>query len=242
MASLATTVPDAIERPSPKSIVLMESDPVVRSKLQLLLTQGGYAVNTVGAWAECRNFIRARQLSALLLDAHMAEARSPQLYEEIRSLNRSVPILLLGRASSVVERVLSLELGADDYILKPFDGRELLARVRAAIRRSYPQAATASSFGDVQVDFGKMEVTREGLPVFLTAQEFKVLRFMMQNPERVLSREELLNEVWGFHCYPSTRTVDNHILKLRQKLEPNPADPVYFLTVHSVGYKFVKST
>jgi DNA-binding response OmpR family regulator len=116
----------------------------------------------------------------------------------------------------------------------------LLARVRAALRRTIrPTTTEKFSFDDIRIDFTKMEVLREGKVVALTAQEFKTLKFLAQNAERVITRDELLNEVWGYHNYPSTRTVDNHILKLRQKLEKDPANPVHFRTVHGVGYKFV---
>ena len=138
------------------------------------------------------------------------------------------------------DKVMLLELGADDYVTKPFSPRELLARARAALRHSQrPPGEAPVAFGDVVVDFAKMEVKRKGEAVALTGQEFKVLKFFMQNPERVISREELLNEVWGYTNYPSTRTVDNHVLKLRQKLEKEADTPKYFRTVHTVGYKFV---
>jgi DNA-binding response OmpR family regulator len=138
------------------------------------------------------------------------------------------------------DKVSLLDLGADDYVTKPFSPRELLARVRAALRRSQaPQVEPLATFGEIAVDFAKMEVTRNGEAVSLTAQEFKVLKYFTQNPERVVSREELLNEVWGYTNYPSTRTVDNHILKLRQKLESDADVPKYFRTIHTVGYKFV---
>jgi len=151
-----------------------------------------------------------------------------------------VPIIVLSAATDVSDKVLLLELGADDYVTKPFSPRELLARVRAALRRTARPVTTEQfTFDDIHVDFTKMEVVREGKAVTLTAQEFKTLKFMLQNPERVITRDELLNEVWGYHNYPSTRTVDNHILKLRQKLEKDPANPVHFRTVHGVGYKFV---
>jgi DNA-binding response OmpR family regulator len=160
---------------------------------------------------------------------------------EIKQQSPAVPVIVLSAASDVSDKVLLLELGADDYVTKPFSPRELLARVRAALRRT-TRTGTGElfAFDGISVDFTKMEVTRDGQPVGLTAQEFKTLKFMVQNAERVISRDELLNEVWGYQNYPSTRTVDNHILKLRQKLERDPANPVHFRTVHGMGYKFVR--
>jgi DNA-binding response OmpR family regulator len=163
----------------------------------------------------------------------------------------SVPIVVLSANAEIEDKVLLLELGADDYVTKPFSPRELLARVRRAMRRNGAKARLVSNvaaqeinhemlvFKDVHVDFTSMEATRAGKPVAMTAQEFKLLKFFARSPERVISREELLNEVWGYQNYPSTRTVDNHILRLRQKLEPDPANPRFFLTMHGAGYKFV---
>jgi len=142
--------------------------------------------------------------------------------------------------SDEMDKVLLLELGADDYVTKPFSPRELLARVRAGLRRAARAPLEERfAFDEVDVDFTRMQLTRSGELIPLTAQEFKVLKFMVENRERVISRDELLNEVWGYSEYPSTRTVDNHIMKLRQKLEPEPANPAHFLTVHGVGYRFV---
>jgi DNA-binding response OmpR family regulator len=160
---------------------------------------------------------------------------------EIKQQAPALPIIVLSAASDVSDKVLLLELGADDYVTKPFSPRELLARVRAALRRTVRTGTgDVVVFDGISVDFTKMEITRDGLVVVLTAQEFKTLKFMVQNPERVISRDELLNEVWGYQNYPSTRTVDNHILKLRQKLEKDPANPVHFRTIHGMGYKFVR--
>ena len=131
-------------------------------------------------------------------------------------------------------------MGADDYLTIPFSPRELVARVRALMRRaSRISPESLYVFEDVIVDFSKTEITRGGEKVMVTAKEFKTLEFLTKNPERVISRDELLNEVWGYQNYPCTRTVDNHILRLRQKLESDPSHPSHFLTVHGMGYKFV---
>ena len=155
--------------------------------------------------------------------------------------NSNLPILVLSAAGDVLDKVLLLELGADDYVTKPFSPRELLARVRAAFRRLHQAAVKVEvfSFDDVEVSFSKMELHRKGQLVPLTPQEFKMLRFFLNNQDRVVSRTELLNEVWGYNNYPTTRTVDTHMLRLRQKLEKEPDDPVRFQTVHGIGYKFV---
>ena len=142
--------------------------------------------------------------------------------------------------TEVVDKVLLLELGADDYVTKPFSPRELTARVQAAIRRRRkPALPSVYRFGECEVDFQKMSMRRGGSSVVLTAHEFKLLKFFTENAEVVLNRELLLNEVWGYNAYPTTRTVDNQILKLRQKLETDPANPKHLLTIYGAGYKFI---
>lgn len=239
MNSVAPSLMEVPRIPLSQRILITDVDPATQARLQRLLGIDGYGVEIVSSWTQCRDLLRTTPVSVLLLDQKLVDTQSARVYEEIRALNPGISIIVLSASSSITERILSIELGADDYVVKPFDGRELVARVRAAIRRSQPKAASVSRFSDVQVDFRKMEVMRQGIAVTFTAQEFKVLKFMMQNAERVLSREELLNAAWGYFSYPTTRTVDNHILKLRQKLELDPSDPVHFLTVHCVGYKFV---
>jgi DNA-binding response OmpR family regulator len=151
-----------------------------------------------------------------------------------------VPFVILGVSSDVLDKIILLEIGADEYLTKPFVPRELAARLRALMRRvtlagrEFPYV-----FDDVTVDFSTMDVTRRGEKVLLTAQEFKTLEFMIKNKLRVISRDQFLNQVWGYQGYATTRTVDNHILKLRQKLESNPSNPSHFLTIHGMGYKFV---
>ncbi len=152
-----------------------------------------------------------------------------------------MPIIILSASTDIVDKVLLLELGADDYVTKPFSPRELLARVRVAIRSTRkPTIHDEAEFDGICVDFTKMEIVREGHPIALTAQEFKILKFFLHNEERDVSREELLKEALGYHDYPSMRTVDNHILKLRQKLERDPANPIHFCTAYRAGYKFVR--
>lgn len=221
-----------------RRILLIEPDRASQIVLRRLFQIEGYEVQVVLRIAQAMKQLRDAPPSAVVLGFSTPDFISQQAFSDMRSADNYVPIIVLG-TSSAMERVLFLELGADDYVVKPFNERELLARVRAAVRRSERNYKEAFSFSDVQIDFRKMEVRREGNPIILTAQEFKVLKFMTLNAERAISREELLNLVWGYQNYPTTRTVDNHILKLRQKLEPEPSNPIYFQTVHCIGYKFV---
>lgn len=188
--------------------------------------------------------------NVVVLDLKLPGLSGKELCRSFKTEMPSVPIVVLSANADVDDKVVLLELGADDYVTKPFSPKELLARVRRAMRRSVRQPAAAAgaetlsphdvlAFGDVEIDFTSMEARRSGKAVSMTAQEFKLLRFLSRSVDRVISREELLNEVWGYQNYPSTRTVDNHILRLRQKLEPDPARPHFFVTVHSAGYKFV---
>jgi DNA-binding response OmpR family regulator len=151
-----------------------------------------------------------------------------------------LPLVILSGSSDVADKVLLLEMGADDYVTVPFSPRELVARLRALIRRaSRVNPKCVYVFADVIVDFSKTEITRAGEKIVLTPKEFKALEFLTKNSQRVISRDELLNKVWGYESYPCTRTVDNHMLRLRQKLEIDPSHPSHFLTVHGLGYKFV---
>jgi len=229
------TVPAGSER-----ILVIEDDRAVQKALTRLFEAEGFAVDVAGNGAAGLEMFRAAAPSVLVLDLSLPGTPGQDVCREISQAAPSLPIIILSAKTEVMDKVLLLELGAHDYVTKPFSPRELLARVRTAMRRSTRPVLTETfQFSDVKVDFTKMELWREGKLVQLTSQEFKVLKFMIQNAERVLSREELLNHVWGYKNYPSTRTVDNHILRLRQKLEKDPANPLHFRTVHSSGYKFV---
>jgi DNA-binding response OmpR family regulator len=223
-------------------VLVVEDDRAVQRALKRLFESKGYGVDIAGSGTAALELFQNAPPSVVLLDLRLPGASGKEVCREIKSKNPSLPVIVLSATTDVVDKVLLLELGADDYVTKPFSPRELLARVQGALRRS-ARSGTVSDlfvFGNISVDFTKMELKRAGQPISLTAQEFKVLKFFSQNLERVVTREELLNEVWGYQNYPSTRTVDNHILKLRQKIEKDPAFPVHFRTVHGTGYKFVR--
>jgi DNA-binding response OmpR family regulator len=224
-----------------EKILIIEDDRSIHKALSRLFDSEGYAVEFATDGQAGLAAFRATPPVLVILDLRLPKLPGKEVCREIKKENPAVPIVVLSAASDEIDKVLLLELGADDYVTKPFSPKELLARVRAVLRRARPGASIADqySFDDVAVDFSKMELTRAGRAVTLTPQEFKILKYFAQNPERVISRDELLNEVWGYNCYPSTRTVDNHILKLRQKLEREPMNPVHFRTVHGAGYKFV---
>jgi len=221
-------------------ILVIEDDRAVQKALKRLFEGEGFVVEVSPSGTAGLEAFESMQPSALVLDLRLPGLSGQDVCREVKQRFPGLPIVVLSAKSDVMDKVLLLEMGADDYVTKPFSPRELLARVRSAMRRSVRVVPTeVSGFDDVRVDFSKMELTRGGESVPLTPQEFKILKFMFQNPERVISREELLNTVWGYQNYPTTRTVDNHILKLRQKLEKDPRNPVHFRTVHSAGYKFV---
>ena len=227
---------------NPERILVIEDDRAVQKALRRLFEGEGFVVDIAGNGAAGLEMFRAAAPSVLVLDLSLPGTPGQDVCREISQAAPSLPIIVLSARAEVMDKVLLLELGAHDYVTKPFRPRELLALVRTALRRSASMRTPLTeifTFGDVKVDFTKMELWRNGNQVQLTSQEFKVLKFMIQNAERVLSREELLNLVWGYRNYHSTRTVDNHVLRLRQKLERDPANPLHFRTVHSAGYKFV---
>jgi DNA-binding response OmpR family regulator len=222
-------------------ILVVEDDPAVQKALRRLFETEGFAVETQADGRAALDSFHSSAPAAMVLDLRLPKVSGRDVCKEIKALAPTLPIVVLSAASDVSDKVLLLELGADDYVTKPFSPRELLARVRAALRHTAraPEVQVVS-FDGISADFRKMEIKRDGKPVILTAQEFKTFQFLVQNADRVISRDELLNEVWGYQNYPSTRTVDNHILKLRQKLERDPSSPVHFRTVHGMGYKFVR--
>jgi DNA-binding response OmpR family regulator len=223
-------------------IALVGRDRALQRILRRLFSLEGYEVDVIPEGAACLEMLHQRLPSAVILDLPRPGSSGCDLCREIANLVPDLPLVILSASSKVADKVLLLEMGADDYVTIPFSPRELIARFRALIRRasrSSPEDADVYFFADVTVDFYKTEITRGGEKIAVTPKEFKTLKFMAKNAQRVISRDELLNEVWGYQHYPSTRTVDNHMLRLRQKLEGDPSHPLHFLTVHGRGYKFL---
>lgn len=222
------------------SILVVEDDTRMQRVLQRMFAAEHYKVVCAGDGNDALEQFHFHKPDAVVLDLILPHISGRELCQKFKSLVPDCAVIVVSAISEVVDKVLLLELGADDYVTKPFSPRELMARVQAAIRRRRKPASTvAYRFAECEVDFKKMTVLRKGISVILTSHEFRLLKFFTENAERVLSRDELLNEVWGYNCYPTTRTVDNQILKLRQKLEPDPANPAHFLTIYGAGYKFV---
>jgi len=233
-----------------ESVLIIEDSRAMQRTLKRLFEADSLGVRIASDGEEGLESFRQEPPNVVVLDLKLPGLSGKELCRSFKAEMPSVPIVVLSANADVDDKVVLLELGADDYVTKPFSPKELLARVRRAMRRNVRQLQAAAvtetafphdvlSFGDVEIDFTSMEAKRSGKLISMTAQEFKLLRFLSRSIDRVISREELLNEVWGYQNYPSTRTVDNHVLRLRQKLEPEPAHPRFFVTVHSAGYKFV---
>jgi len=222
-------------------ILVIEDDPRIQRALRRQFLAEGYEVQVEGDGVAGLAACKSLRPATVVLDLMLPGLSGRAVCKEIKTWSIEMPIIVLSAITEVADKVLLLETGADDYMTKPFSPRELLARVQAMIRRAGRKSELRSNgFGDVSVDFLKMEIHKAGTLVPLTAHEFKLLRFFLDNPGRVIPREELLNDVWGLSFHLTTRAVDNQILKLRQKLEADPANPVHFRTVHGIGYKFVE--
>ena len=226
-------------------ILAVEDDPAILRGLSDNLRFEGYEVITATDGETGYNLQRERKPDLILLDLMLPRMSGFEFCRKLRGEGIQTPILMLTARSEEPDRVLGLDLGADDYVTKPFSVRELMARVRALLRRSQPgkdgnpDLPDDLRFGDAELDFRKYEARRNGAPVEMTRKEFAILRFLASRAGEVVTRDDLLNEVWGYESYPSSRTVDNHVAGLRAKLERDSSQPEHIKTVHGVGYKFV---
>jgi DNA-binding response OmpR family regulator len=238
-ATLNSPMPEL--RPAPtERILVIEDDIALRKILRRLFSSEGYEVDVVPDGVYGLEMLRQKAPTAVILDLLRPGSSGCDLCKTIANVVPGMPLLILSASNDLADKVLLLEIGADDYVTIPFSPRELLARLRALIRRaSRVSQENLYTFEDVVVDFSKMEITRGGEKIAVTAKEFKTLEFLTKNAERTISRDELLDKVWGYQDYPCTRTVDNHMMRLRQKLESDPANPSHFLTVYGRGYTFV---
>jgi two-component system alkaline phosphatase synthesis response regulator PhoP len=222
-------------------VLLVEDEPGLQMVLTDRLTSEGYTVETASDGDEGLARASGEPFDLILLDVMLPRRDGFDVAKTLRRQGVQTPILMLTAKGQVVDRVVGLKLGADDYLTKPFEMIELLARMEALLRRA-PAAAGVTleryAFGDVVVDVRKAEVTKGGVPLELSAKEFHLLRYLIEHRGAAISREELLQQVWGYQATPSTRTVDVHVAWLRQKLEPNVRIPQHILTVHGLGYKF----
>jgi two-component system alkaline phosphatase synthesis response regulator PhoP len=223
-----------------KRVLLIEDEPGLVLTLTDRLKSEGYEVGSATEGPSGLALAARDAWDVILLDVMLPGMNGFDLCRDLRQKGVRTPVIMLTARGQVIDKVLGLKLGADDYLTKPFDMMELMARIEVQLRRAAgPSSGSASyRFGDIVVDVRKAQVTRGGATIELSGREFLLLKYFVEHPGEVLTREELLNEVWGYHSMPSTRTVDVHVAWLRQKIEPVPRHPQFVLTVHGLGYKF----
>ena len=222
-----------------KILVIEDEDPILML-LEDDLGMEGYEVATAQDGEQGLSMARGGEYDLVILDIMLPKKDGFEVCRELRGSGVNVPILMLTAKSQEIDKVLGLELGADDYMTKPFSPKELIARVRAILRRGKapPQRIERYRFGDIDVDFKKFETRRGGRPVDLTAREYSLLKFLIEHRDGAVSRFAILEEVWGGEAEVFPRTVDTHVANLRRKLEEDPSDPCHIVGVRSVGYRF----
>ena len=243
MSAPGPRLDERVAAPGARRILLVEDEPSLVMTLTDRLVSEGYQVDSAGDGDAAFGLATGGSYDLLILDVLLPGRSGFDLCRDLRRQGVEVPILMLTARTQVADRVVGLKLGADDYLTKPFDMMELVARVEALLRRAHGPAGGAGgggthAFGEVRVDFRRAEVFRGGWLVELSAMEFKLLAYFVERRGALLSRDELLDKVWGYDATPQTRTVDVHVAALRQKLEPNPSHPRFILTVHGLGYRF----
>ena len=219
-------------------LLVVEDEPGIAFALEADLQSEGYEVTLATTGDEALRAARAETFDLVLLDVMLPGKDGFEVCRELRRSGFKAPILMLTAKAQEAEKVMGLELGADDYITKPFSPRELRARIKAALRRSAGDATEVFRFGDAEVDFARCEVRRSGAAIELSALEFKLLTAFVRSRGRVLTREQLLDAAWGRDVSLNDRVVDNHIVSLRRKIEPDPAQPRFVVNIRGLGYRF----
>ena len=225
-----------------KKILIIEDDPAIRTGLKETFTTEGYNVSDAETGTKGFELAGKQNFDLIVLDLILPGKDGIEICKDLRSDGVKTPIIMVTSRKEEIDKILGLEIGADDYVTKPFSIRELLARVKALIRRSTyePGEIEEVAFANLKIDFKKQEMLKGENPVRLSATEYRILHYFIDHEGEVISRDKFLDEVWGYDSYPTTRTVDNYILSLRKKIEDDPAKPKHLLTIHKVGYKFVK--
>ena len=223
-----------------ENILIIEDEESILMALEDDLRVEGYEVSSATDGLQGFSMAKEQGYDLIILDIMLPKMNGFEVCKQLRQAGITTPILILTAKSQEIDKVLGLELGADDYVTKPFSPRELLARVNALFRRvkQTRQGIDLYHFGDVEVDFRKYEAKKSGQPIYLTALEFALLHFLIKHKDLVVSRDSILNEVWGDDVYVYPRTVDTHIAHLRKKTEDDPANPKYIIGVRGIGYKF----
>lgn len=223
-------------------ILIVEDDKAILRGLVDNFTAEHFAVSSTSDGQEGLALAKKQRFDVILLDVMLPSLNGYEVCKQLRAENVQTPILFLTGKGEEIDKVLGLELGADDYVTKPFSVKELIARVRAILRRQagIRTEIYETTIGDVAIDFKKQTASRGRKSIDMSAKEFQLLKYFVEREGEVITRHQLLDDVWGYEAMPTTRTVDNYILSLRKKIEPNPSKPKHLLTVHTAGYKFVK--
>jgi DNA-binding response OmpR family regulator len=224
------------------TILVIEDDPSIAKGIQLALEGEHFKVLVAPTGEKGSSLARRASVDLITLDLVLPDRNGEEICRELRKSGVSTPILMLTSKGGETDKVMGLEIGADDYMTKPFSTRELIARVKALLRRvkELPKDIAEFTIGDVHLDFKKQEALKGKTPVKLSVREFEVLKYFARHEGEVVTRDMLLDDVWGYEHFPTTRTVDNYILSLRKKLENDPASPEHIVTVHTAGYKLVR--
>jgi len=220
-------------------ILIVEDEPAMERGLRDNLEVEGYDVSSAADGETAIAMISEGQHDLVILDVMLPKVSGLDVCRKVRERGIRTPIIMLTAKGEEIDKVLGLELGADDYVTKPFGLRELLARVKAALRRGQGEGRQTATIGRVVLDFTSYNATRDGEPIALTAKEFDILRHLWEHRNSTVSRDQLLTNVWGYDDSVSTRTVDNFMLKLRQKIEEDPSHPRHIITIHGIGYKLL---
>ncbi len=221
-----------------QTILVIDDDESLRDTIGVLLERENFV--PIFASDGKDGFDKAVTLKPhlVLVDLRLPGMSGSEVCKRLRADRIQTPIIVLSAIGEEIDKVLLLEMGADDYIVKPFGTRELLARIRALLRRTTADTKILQ-FAQVEIDVDRRGITNKGVEVKLTPAEYNLLLYFLHNPDRALTRDVILNSVWGYESYPNSRTVDAHVVRLRQKLEPDPSVPKHFITVHGVGYRFL---